>query len=110
MKIIDCGSLSTDWSSLVSESVEGLSGNSRSKSIKYGNIRMRTMEYSPGFEADHWCPRGHIIFVLEGEITIKLKDETEQKISKGMSFICGDNETNPHMVYSKKGAFVIIID
>jgi|GEM_PF-4387406 len=25
-----------------------------------GNIRVRMVEYTPGYLADHWCNRGHI--------------------------------------------------
>ncbi len=110
MKIIDNGCLVTDWSDIKEDSVNGQSGSSHSKIIEYGEIRVRTIEYSPGYEADHWCPKGHIIFVLEGELVIKLKDGTDYRINKGMSFVCGDNESNMHSAASKNGATVIIID
>ena len=110
MKITDNGIFTTDWVDVESKSVDGEHGTSQSKTLEYSEIRIRIIEYSPGYKADHWCPKGHIIFVLEGELIIKLKDETEYRISKGMSFICGDSEINSHAAYSKNGASVLIID
>ena len=71
---------------------------------------MRIVRYSAGYEADHWCSKGHILHGLEGDVIIKLKDETEYHLKKGMSIICGDNLENPHKAISKKGAAILIID
>jgi quercetin dioxygenase-like cupin family protein len=68
------------------------------------------VDYGPGYRADHWCGRGHILYVLEGELFIRLKDGRERKLAAGMSFQVGDDEANPHLVHSDSGAKVFIAD
>ncbi len=71
---------------------------------------MRIVEYSIGFRSDHWCPRGHVLLVLEGELTIRLRDGREFVLASGSSFQAGDDEVNPHLAYTDKGAKVFIVD
>lgn len=80
------------------------------KVFEQGNIRVRIVEFEPGFKADHYCPRGHVLLVLEGEVQIRLKDGKEYKLTPSMSFQASDDEINPHYVYSDKGGKVFIVD
>jgi hypothetical protein len=32
------------------------------------------VEYTPGYVADHWCQKGHVLLVLEGELETVLAD------------------------------------
>ena len=80
------------------------------KIFQAGNIRIRLVEYTPGFRSDHWCPRGHVVLVLEGEFGIALKDGRRFLLPAGTSFQVGDDETNPHLAYTDKGAKVFIVD
>jgi len=68
------------------------------------------IEYSPGYKADHWCPRGHVLLVLEGELNIELKDGQKFKLTPGMSFQVADDEENPHLAFTDAGAKVFIVD
>jgi hypothetical protein len=68
------------------------------------------VEYTPGFESDHWCCRGHILLVLEGEFNIKLKDGRKYCLPVGSSFQVENNEENPHFGTSPRGAKVFIVD
>jgi len=73
-------------------------------------LRVRLVEFPAGYKADHWCGRGHVLFVLEGELFVRLKDGRERKMTAGMSFQAGDDEANPHLVHSDSGAKVFIAD
>ena len=59
---------------LVPEEHSGLTGKAYWKTVKQGNVRMRIVEYTPGYLADHWCDKGHAVFVLDGELESELKD------------------------------------
>jgi len=100
----------TDWSQLTLVEHKGEKGASFWKTFEAGNIRVRMVEYSPGFKSDHWCPRGHILLVLEGELIIKLKKGQEYILGSKTSFQAADDETNPHLAHSPKGAKVFIVD
>jgi len=100
----------SDWSTILVEEYKGESGTSFWRTFEMGNIRVRMVEYSPGYYADHWCGRGHVLLVLEGELGIKLKDGQEDTLLSGMSFQAGDDEDNPHLAFTEKGAKVFIVD
>jgi len=89
---------------------KGETGTAYWKTFEKGNIRVRMVEYSPGYLADHWCSRGHVIFVLEGEMINELKDGTKTKLTAGMSYQVEDDETNPHRSYSETGVKLFIVD
>ena len=100
----------TDWSRVPTKEYKGETGTSFWRVFEAGNIRVRTVEYSPGFRSDHWCARGHVLFVLEGDLTIELKDGRVYRMPQGTSFQAADDEANPHMAYTDKGAKVFIVD
>lgn len=99
----------TDWDSVPKIMFRGEKGVSYWRTIILGGIRMRIVDYSEDFIADHWCDKGHIVYCAEGEIIIKLKDDSLNSLKEGMSFILTDN-TDSHLVLSEKGAKVFIID
>jgi len=100
----------TDWEQIPFEEYKGKTGTSYWQMFKKGNIRVRKIEYSPGYRADHWCSKGHILLVLEGELFIQLKNVQKFTLTQGMSFQAGDDESNPHLAYTEKGAKVFIVD
>ena len=100
----------TDWSQLSPVEYRGEAGASFWRTFEAGNVRVRMVEYSPGFKSDHWCPRGHVLLVLEGELAIRLKDGRGFVLASGTSFQAGDDEANPHIAYTDKGAKVFIVD
>ena len=110
MKIKDVPFSITDWEKIEPIEHKGESGTSYWRNFESGNIRVRMVEYSPGFRADHWCPRGHILLVLAGELVIKLKEGQIFQLGSGTSFQVADDESNPHLVYTEKGAIVFIVD
>ncbi len=100
----------TDWEQITFEVQEGETGTSTSRTLNNGNIRVRKIEYSPGYRADHWCSKGHVLLILEGELFIQLKKGQEFTLTQGMSFQAGDDKFNPHLASSVKGAKVFIVD
>jgi len=110
MRIEDVKFRVTDWSLVPAVEHKGEAGTSFWRTFGEGNIRVRMVEYSIGFKSDHWCERGHVLLVLEGELFLKLKDGQEYKLLPGMSFQVADDLANPHFVYTEKGAKVFIVD
>ncbi len=100
----------TDWSQLTMVEHEGERGTSQWRTFDRGNIRVRMVEYSPGFYSDHWCSRGHVLLVLEGELVIQLRDGREFVMKRGTSFQAEDDEANPHLAFTGTGAKVFIVD
>jgi hypothetical protein len=100
----------TDWEQVPPTEHKGESGTSFWRTVEAENIRLRMVEYMPGFKSDHYCSRGHILLVLEGELLIKLKDGSEFRLTSGKSFQVGDNEANPHLVSTIRGAKAFIVD
>ena len=110
MKIENVPFTIIDWRKAAPVEHKGDSGTSIWQTIEKGNIRMRMIQYSPGFKSDHYCERGHIALVLEGELLIKLKNGSEHKLQSGNSFQTADDVENPHLVWSDIGAKVFIVD
>jgi len=100
----------TDWSKVPTIEYKGETGTSYWQVFEEGNIRVRIVEYSPGFRSDHWCPKGHILLVLEGDLTIELKNGQVYRMPPGTSFQASNDDANPHMAYTDKGAKVFIVD
>jgi len=100
----------SDWSKILPVEHKGETGSSFWRTIEVGNLRLRMVEYSSGYRADHWCGRGHVLLVLEGELACELKDGRKFKLTSGISFQVSDDAANPHLVFSEKGARVFIVD
>ena len=100
----------TDWNKLPRTEYRGERGTSFWRIYEMGDLRVRIVEYSARYKADHWCPRGHILLVLEGVLNIRMKDGRELKLTAGMGFQSGDDEANPHLARTERGAKVFIVD
>ena len=73
------------------------------------DVRIRLVDYSPGYEADHWCIKGHIIYCVEGEMTTELKDGRKITIGKGLMYTVGD-DCEPHRSSTIHGCKLFIVD
>ena len=98
-----------DWSTVPEEHHTGETGHALWKVIRIGSIRIRRVEYSPGYRADHWCDKGHVIFCIDGEMTTELKDGRTFILKKGMSYHVGD-DADSHRTYSENGVSLFIVD
>jgi hypothetical protein len=99
----------TDWSKIERIEHKGERGFALWRTQQFGSIRVRMVEYSPGYLADHWCAKGHILLCLAGELITELKDGTEFMLTPGMSYQVAD-EAEPHRSHTKIGATLFIVD
>jgi quercetin dioxygenase-like cupin family protein len=98
-----------EWEAVPARPRPGTTGSSTERAVESGNIRLRLIEYSAGYAADHWCARGHVVLCLEGEITCELNDGRAIEIRAGQGFHVGDDD-GQHRVLSRSGAKVYIVD
>jgi hypothetical protein len=110
MKIPELPFTVTDWSRHPVTRHLGEKGEALWRTLHVGDIRIRQVEYSAGYLADHWCDRGHILYVLEGEIISELKDGRRFTLSAGMSYQVSDFGDAAHRSYAPKGAKLFIVD
>ena len=99
----------TDWSSVEPTEHAGESGTARWRTRHFGNVRVRMVEYSPGYRADHWCEKGHILLCLAGELETELADGRQFRLGPGMSYQVADN-AEPHRSSTRIGATLFIVD
>jgi len=109
MKINNIPFTQIDWHTIEAEERPGTVGSSFCKTKYLGDIRIRMVEYSWGYLADHWCDKGHIIYCIDGEMTTELKDGRKLIVRKGMSYIVGD-DSDSHRTFTDKGARLFIVD
>jgi quercetin dioxygenase-like cupin family protein len=109
MKITDVPFCTIDWNEISPTQHPGIEGYAYWRTFEMGNIRVRMVEYTPGYIADHWCNRGHVLLVLEGELYTELSDGREFKLTPGVSYQVAD-DANPHRSYTKTGAKLFIVD
>src|SRR3546814_17654370 len=69
----------TDWSQVAPTYHKGETGEAVWRTRNFGPIRVRQVEYTPGYLADHWCVKGHILLVLDGELVTELEDRSEER-------------------------------
>ncbi len=98
-----------DWTFITKEIHTGDSGTAYWQIAHVGNIRVRMVEYSPAYEADHWCSKGHIIFCIDGEMETTLKDGRKFILQKGMTYHVGDGN-EAHRTASLQGCKLFIVD
>jgi len=99
----------TDWAAVESTEHKGESGTAFWRTRNFGAIRVRMVEYSPGYLADHWCSKGHILLCLEGELETELADGRKFILKPGISYQVADN-AEAHRSYSRTGAKLFIVD
>ena len=109
MKIEDVPFCTIDWSIIQPTVHSGETGEALWRTFEMGNIRVRMVEYTPGYLADHWCNRGHVLLCLEGEMVTELNDGRKFILTPGTSYQVADN-ANPQRSYTKNGAKLFIVD
>jgi quercetin dioxygenase-like cupin family protein len=98
-----------DWNTIERTEHSGEKGIAHWQTKEYDGLRVRIVEYSPGYIADHWCTKGHIVHCLEGEFTSELKGGEQFILTAGMSYVVSDNLSS-HRSVSEKGVKLLIID
>lgn len=99
----------TDWSAITPTEHQGETGMAIWRTRQFGDIRVRMVDYTPGYLADHWCVKGHILFCVEGELHTELKDGRTFTLKPGMSYQVADN-AEPHRSSTSAGAKLFIVD
>jgi hypothetical protein len=100
---------SFNWDNLTSENYDGETGSATIKTQTVGSIQIRQIEYSKNYRADHWCDKGHIVFVVSGQLVIEHQDKTTHILGSGATYVVGDNSM-AHKAISTEGAVVLIVD
>jgi len=100
----------TDWSTIERTEHKGERGTSYWRTRHFGKIRVRMVEYTAGYLADHWCDRGHVLYVLEGELDTELRDGRTFRLTPGMSYQVSDHGDAAHRSSTRSGAKLFIVD
>jgi hypothetical protein len=98
-----------DWSAVDCTTHAGERGHAVWRTRHFGELRLRMVEYSPGYEADHWCSKGHFLLCLEGELDTELGDGRRYKLTPGMMYHVADG-AEPHRSSTRAGARLYIVD
>jgi quercetin dioxygenase-like cupin family protein len=99
----------TDWLAVEPTEHSGETGTAHWQTKQFGDIRVRMVEYSAGYLADHWCSKGHILFCLEGELDTELDDGRKFTLKPGMSYQVADN-AEAHRSSTNIGAKLFVVD
>lgn len=99
----------TDWSQVESTEHKGETGHATWRTRTFGDMRVRMVEYSPGYKSDHWCVKGHFLLCMAGELHTELKDGRTFTLRPGMSYQVADN-AEPHRSHTSVGAHLFIVD
>jgi len=98
-----------DWSVIPKTEHKGERGTAYWQTTEFGGLRIRIVEYSKGYLADHWCKKGHIVHCLEGKFVSELQDGRKFHLSKGMTYVVSD-ELSSHRSVTKTVVKLLIID
>ena len=98
-----------EWGQIPKTEHVGEEGMSYWQTVQLGGLRIRIVEYSKGYLADHWCQKGHIVHCLEGEFVTEHQDGEKQVLTKGMTYVVSDGLSS-HRSVTNSGAKLMIID
>jgi hypothetical protein len=98
-----------DWADVEATTHAGTSGEAIWRTRQCGDVRLRVMEYSAGYVADHWCSKGHFMLCLEGELETELADGRRFTLTPGMSYHVAD-DAEAHRSRSPAGARLYCVD
>ncbi len=99
----------TDWDKIPAQEHKGETGVAYWKALEFEGLRIRLVEYSKNYLADHWCEKGHIIYCIEGEMDTELADGKLVKLTKGMSYQVSD-ELSSHRTSTVNGVKLFVVD
>jgi hypothetical protein len=98
-----------DWAQVPEIEHKGESGKALWKTVQFYGLRIRLVEYSAGYLADHWCRKGHIVHCLEGEFVSELQNGEKITLKEGMTYVVSD-DLSSHRSSAKDGVKLMIID
>jgi hypothetical protein len=109
MQLNDIPFGTTTWAEIEPISHAGESGFALWRTRQFGAVRVRMVEYSPGYRADHWCEKGHILLCLEGALNTELQDGRTFVMTPGTSYQVADH-AEAHRSSTLSGAKLFIVD
>lgn len=98
-----------NWETIPKTEYKGETGTSFWQTLQFPGLRIRVVEYSSGYMADHWCTKGHVVHCLEGEFINELQTGEKHIMTKGMTYVVSDGASS-HRSVSKNGAKLFIVD
>jgi quercetin dioxygenase-like cupin family protein len=98
-----------DWEAIAKTDHRGEVGNSTWRTLQFPGLRVRMVEYTAGYIADHWCQKGHIVHCIEGEVISELENGERSTLSQGMTYIVTD-ELSSHRSLAQTDVKLLIID
>ena len=98
-----------DWSLVPRTEHKGETGTAWWQTLQFGGLRLRMVEYSPGYVADHWCEKGHVVHCLEGAFVSQLAGGAQVHLEKGMTYVVSDGMSS-HRSLSQEGVRLLIMD
>lgn len=98
-----------NWATIEKVEYPGETGTATWQTIQFGGLRVRLVEYSKNYLADHWCQKGHIVYCVEGEFITEFENGGKFSLSKGMTYIVSD-DLSSHRSVSHNGVKLLIID
>jgi hypothetical protein len=101
--------INIDWKDIPNEEYKGEKGSASSKTIQYPGLRIRLVEYSDGYLADHWCGKGHIVHCLQGELINEHQNGEVFVLKEGMSYVVSDGLSS-HRSRTNKKVKLLIVD
>lgn len=109
MNLTDIPFTTIDWETAAVTEHAGDAGKALWRTRQLGPVRVRRVDYTPGYVADHWCEKGHVLLVLEGELHTQLKDGRTFVLTPGMTYVVADG-AEPHRSAAPGGARLFIVD
>ena len=109
MKLANIPFETTDWADVAASEHCGEFGSAFWRTLQHGDLRIRVVDYTPGYIANHWCAKGHVVYCLEGELLTELRDGRVFVLRAGMSYQVADGEI-PHRSSTVVGARLFIVD
>lgn len=98
-----------DWTTIEKTEHPGETGTAYWQTLQFGGLRIRLVEYSREYSADHWCRKGHVLYCLDGDFISELQTGERFELSAGMMYVVSD-ELSAHRSVTRNGARLLIID
>lgn len=98
-----------EWTSIEKIEHTGDFGFADWQTVQLNGLRIRLVELSNEYLADHWCQKGHIVHCLAGEFISELSTGEKIKLTEGETYVVSD-DLSSHRSFSKNGATLLIVD
>jgi hypothetical protein len=109
MHLTDIPFCTIDWTAISRTTHPGAPGTATWRTVQAGAVRIRMVEYSAGYVADHWCEKGHVVYVVRGELVTELKDGRTFTLREGETYVVADGD-GAHRSRAPSGARIFIVD